>query len=75
MIFQTADLESLGRFGLKIALWLLFMKFVNRNKLNMPIMNTFIGIDYLTINLKFAKFDPKTEMYSNFHEIWHLEQN
>ena len=40
----------------------------------MPIMNTFIGIGYLTINQKFAKFDPKTEMYSNFYEIWHLEQ-
>ena len=34
----------------------------------MLIMNILIGIDDL------AKFGPKTEMSSNFHEIWHLEQ-
>ena len=28
----------------------------------------------MTENKKFAKFGPKTEMYSNFYEIWHLEQ-
>ena len=28
----------------------------------------------LTQNYKFEKFDPKTEMCSNFYEIWHLEQ-
>ena len=28
----------------------------------------------LTQNDKFAKFCPKTEMCSNFYEIWHLEQ-
>ena len=28
----------------------------------------------LTHNYKFAKFGPKTEMYSNFCEIWHLDQ-
>ena len=27
----------------------------------------------LNQNYKFAKFDPKTEMSSNFYEIWHLE--
>ena len=26
----------------------------------------------LTQNYRFGKFGPKTEMYSNFHEIWHL---
>ena len=25
-------------------------------------------------NNKFAKFGPKTEMCSNFYDIWHLEQ-
>ena len=28
----------------------------------------------LTQNYKFAKFGLKTEMCSNFYEIWHLEQ-
>ena len=28
----------------------------------------------LTQNYKFAKFGPKTEISSNFGEIWHLEQ-
>ena len=28
----------------------------------------------LTQNYKFAKFGPKTEMWPNFYEIWHLKQ-
>ena len=28
----------------------------------------------LTQKYKFAKFGPKTEMCSNFYEIWHLGQ-
>ena len=28
----------------------------------------------LTENQKFAKFEPKNEMYFHFYEIWHLEQ-
>ena len=28
----------------------------------------------LTQNYKFAKFGPKTEMCSNFYEIWHSQQ-
>ena len=34
-----ADLESLGRFGLEIAMCLIFMKFGNQNKSNILIMN------------------------------------
>ena len=25
-------------------------------------------------NYEFAKFSPKTEMWSNFYEIWHSQQ-
>ena len=25
-------------------------------------------------NYKFAKFGPKTEIFSNFYEIWHSQQ-
>ena len=28
----------------------------------------------LTRNYKFAKFYPKPEIFSNFYEIWHLQQ-
>ena len=28
----------------------------------------------LTQNYKFAKFGPKTEIFSNFYEIWHSQQ-
>ena len=47
MIFEIADLESLGRLGLKIGMCLIFMKFGNENKSNMLIMDILIGIDYL----------------------------
>ena len=47
MIFEIADLDSLGRFGLKIAMCLIFIKFGNQNKSNMLIMNILLGIDYL----------------------------
>ena len=60
MIFEIADLDLklyLGRFGLKIAMCLIFMKFDTQNKLNMLIMNMLIGIDYR---------DCKLEIY----EIW-----
>ena len=74
MIFEIADLESLDRFSLKIAICLIFMKFGNYKKSNMLIMNILIGIDYHDWKLEISKFGPKTEMYSNFYEIWHLEQ-
>ena len=47
MIFEISDLESLERFGLKIAMCLIFMKFENQNKSNILIMNVLIGMDYL----------------------------
>ena len=47
MIFEIPDLESLERFGLKIAMCLIFMKFENQNKSNILIMNILIGMDYL----------------------------
>ena len=28
----------------------------------------------LTQNYKFAKFGPKTEIFSNFYEIWHSQK-
>ena len=46
MIFEISDLESLERFGLKIAMCLI-MKFENQNKSNILIMNILIGMDYL----------------------------
>ena len=46
MIFEIADLEGLGRFSLKIAICLIFMKFGNYKKLNMLITNILIGADY-----------------------------
>ena len=67
-------MKNLGRFGLRIAICPIFMKFGTQNKLNMLIMNMLIGIDDLDQNYKFVKFGPKTEMCSNFYEIWHLEQ-
>ena len=67
-------IKWLGRFGLKIAMCLIFMKSGNQNKSNMLIMNITIGIDSLNRKLKFMKSGPKTEMCFNFYEIWHLEQ-
>ena len=55
MIFEIADLESLGRFGFKIAMCLIFMKFGNQKKSNMLIMNILIGIDYLDRKLEICE--------------------
>ena len=44
----------------------IFMKFGTQNKLIM--LMTFIQ------NYKFPKFGLKTEMSSNFYDIWHLDQ-
>ena len=52
----------------------IFMKFGTQNKLNMLIINILTGIDDLDQNYKFAKFGPKTEIFSNFYEIWHSQQ-
>ena len=55
-IFEIVDLDPqlyLGsRFGLIIAMCLIFMKFGTYNKLNMLIMNVSIGVDYLTRKLE-----------------------
>ena len=40
-------MKCLGRFGLKIAMCLIFMKFDTENKSNMLVMNILIGIDDL----------------------------
>ena len=42
------------------------MKFGTQSKSNMIT---------LTQNYKFAKFGPKTEIFSNFYEIWHFQQS
>ena len=55
MIFEIADLESLGRFGLRIAMCLIFMKFDNQNKSNMLIMNILVGINYFYQKLEICE--------------------
>lgn len=54
------------------------MKFDTQNKLSMLIMNVLIGVDGLDLKLKIYEiyeiFLLKSEMCSNFFEIWHLEQ-
>ena len=50
---------------------LIFRKFGTQNKSNMVIMNILISIDDLDPKYKFVKFGPKTEILSNFYEIWH----
>ena len=51
MIIEIAD-RDLGRFGLKIAIRLILMKFDTQNKLSMLIMNVLIGVDGLDLKLK-----------------------
>ena len=58
MIFEIADLDPklyLDRFGFKIAMCLIFMKFATQNKLNMLVMNILIGIDYLDRKLEICE--------------------
>ena len=50
------------------------MKFGTQNESNMLIINILIGTDDLDQNYKFAIFGPKTEVFSNFYEIWHSQQ-
>ena len=42
----------MGRFGLKIAMCLIFMKFGNQNRMNILIMKILIGIDDLDQKLE-----------------------
>ena len=54
-------MRILGRFGLKIAMCLIFIKFGTQNKSNMLIMSMLTGIDHLDSKLKICK-------------IWYFEQ-
>ena len=60
MIFEIVDLDlklnTLGRFGLKIALCLIFMKFSTQNKSDMLIMYIYI---YIYILIEIGDLDPK----------------
>ena len=49
---------------------LIFNKFGTQNKSNMLIINILLELMTLTQNYKFAKFRSKTEMCSNFYEMW-----
>ena len=58
MIFEIADLDpklKLDRFGLKIAMYPIFMKFGTQNKSNMLIINILMGIDNLDPKLQICK--------------------
>ena len=78
MIFEITDLDpklDTCRFGPKIAICQIFMKYGTQNKSNMPIMNKLIGIDDSDDpKLQICQIWPKTEMCLNFYEIWDLEQ-
>ena len=58
MVFEIADfwpkIKNLVRLGLKIAMYIIFIKFGTQNKSNMVIMNILIGIDNL---------DPKLQIW------------
>ena len=54
---SRSEIKCMGRFGLKIAMSLIFMKSGIQNKSNMLIMNILIGIDDL---------DPKLQIF----DIW-----
>ena len=65
----------MDRFGLKIAMRMIFMKFDNQNKLDMLIMNVLIGIDGLDPKLKICKiWSQKWNVLQFFFEILHLQQ-
>ena len=59
MIFKNyescPEIENLGKFGLKIAMCLTFMKFGTQNKSNMLIMNILTGIDDLDPKLQICE--------------------
>ena len=52
----------------------IFMKFGTQNKSNMLIINILTGIDDLDPKLQICEFGLKTEIFSNFYEIWHSQQ-
>ena len=59
------EIKNLGKFGLKIAMCLIFMKFGTQNKLNILIMDTLIGIDDL---------HPKLQIYEIWSQNWNVLQ-
>ena len=68
------EIKNLGRFGLKIAMCLIFMKFSTQNKSNMLIMSILIGIDDLDPKLQICEIWSQNWNVLHFYEIWHLEQ-
>ena len=59
------EIKNLGRFGLKIAMYLIFMKCGTRDKLNMLIINILTGIDDL---------DPKLQICKMWSPNWNVLQ-
>ena len=57
----------MGRFGLEIAMYLIFIKFGTQNKSNMLIMNILIGIDDLDWKLKIC-----FQSWNVFQFLWNL---
>ena len=58
-------IKNLGRFGLKVAMCPIFMKFGTQNKSNMLIINILIGIDDL---------DPKLQICEIWSQNWNVLQ-
>ena len=75
VIFEIADLDpkwkTWGDVVSKLQCVTIFMKFGTQNKSIMLIINILLE---LTLNYKFAKFGPKTEIFSYFYEILHSQQ-
>ena len=59
------EIKNLGRFGLKIAMYLIFMKCGTQDKLNMLIINILTGIDDL---------DPKLQICKMWSPNWNVLQ-
>ena len=59
------EIKNLGRFGLKIAMWSIFMKFRTQNKSNRLIIDILIGIDNL---------DPKLQICEILSQNWNVLQ-
>ena len=62
---KIGQIKKLGRFGLKIAMCPIFMKFGTQNKSNMVSINTLIGIDDL---------DPKLQIWKIWSQNWNVLQ-
>ena len=69
------EIQNLDRFGLKIAMSPIFMKFDTQNKSNMLNINILIGITDLWPKItNLRNLVPKLIFFSNFYEIWHSQQ-